>query len=89
MNILQNKPQNNPKWLPAEYFLKWLAKFLVEYMLNAELSSVSLKNNKNVTKSHCIKEKKTNKGNFQHHYNISIIFISIFHSSMIWIISYE
>ena len=43
--------------------LKWLTKFVVGYMLNKDLSSVS---HKNITKLDRIEGKKTNKGNFQY-----------------------
>ena len=48
------------------------------YMLNKELSSVSQKNNKNITKPHSKEGKNNNKCNFQHHHIINIVLIYFF-----------
>ena len=66
--------------------VKCLNKFLVGYMLNKELSFVS---HKIMTKPNGIDEKKTKKGNFQHHHIIITILIYNFLLLHGWMISYE
>ena len=66
--------------------VKCLNKFLVGYMLNKELSFVS---HKIMTKPNGIDEKRTKKGNFQHHHIIITILIYTFLLLHGWMISYE